>query len=346
MLQQPVLAAVDPKIANPFTDTSMTPLALFLLSSALLVGSGCAGTLWKTTFGQDHPLTGRIWDVSAASFVDRRILVSRLAHGRFVLLGEKHDNPDHHVLQAMLLRALIDTGRRPAVGFEMFNIDDAPAIAMHLAAAPTDAAGLGKAVQWNKRGWPDWKLYQPIAEAALEAGLPIVATNLRPATVQKLRRGGMAALDRTVVDQLDLDRPLPPDTFAKIAAEVREAHCGYASEKAVKTMATVQRARDTQMAESIITAGHRDGTVLVTGAGHARTDHGIPSYLAAKAVGETVISLAFVEVGEGESEPPAYARRFNHDTLPFDYVWFTPRLDDQDPCEKFKTELEQLRKAK
>ena len=77
MLQQPVLAAVDPKIANPFTDTSMTPLALFLLSSALLVGSGCAATLWKTTFGQDHPLTGRIWDVSAASFVDRRILVSR-----------------------------------------------------------------------------------------------------------------------------------------------------------------------------------------------------------------------------------------------------------------------------
>ena len=77
-----------------------------------------------------------------------------------------------------------------------------------------------------------------------------------------------------------------------------------------------------------------------------QADHGIPSYLAAKAVGETVISLACVEVGEGESEPPAYARRFNHDTLPFDYVWFTPRLDDQDPCEKFKTELEQLRKAK
>jgi hypothetical protein len=31
--------------------------------------------------------------------------------------------------------------------------------------------------------------------------------------------------------------------------------------------------------------------------------------------------------------------------LPFDYVWFTPRVDDEDPCEKFKSRFDQLKKA-
>ncbi len=38
-------------------------------------------------------------------------------------------------------------------------------------------------------------------------------------------------------------------------------------------------------------------------------------------------------------EPAAYAARFNADHLPFDFVWFTPRVDNQDPCEKFATPL-------
>ena len=79
-----------------------------------------------------------------------RVSSNRLARADFVLLGERHDNPDHHLLQAEVLRSLIALGRRPAVGFEMFGIDDASAIANHLAVAPNDAAGLGKAVNWNQ----------------------------------------------------------------------------------------------------------------------------------------------------------------------------------------------------
>ena len=29
--------------------------------------------------------------------------------------------------------------------------------------------------------------------------------------------------------------------------------------------------------------------------------------------------------------------------LPFDAVWFTPRLDDEDPCERFREQLEGMR---
>jgi hypothetical protein len=28
--------------------------------------------------------------------------------------------------------------------------------------------------------------------------------------------------------------------------------------------------------------------------------------------------------------------------MPFDYVWFTPAVDDEDPCEKFRKPLERM----
>ena len=158
----------------------------------IAVLSACSVTDWQSIYGRNHRLTGQIWDVSSGKFMDRRSFLIRLARAEFVLLGEKHDNPDHHRLQAELLRGLIAAGRRPAVGFEMFSLDDAGAIAKHLARAPSDAAGLGPAVNWQKSGWPDWAMYQPIAEAALAAKLTIVATNLPLATARQMSREGLA----------------------------------------------------------------------------------------------------------------------------------------------------------
>ena len=325
---------------------------LSLVAVALIAGcvafvvSGCAATSWRSNFGRDHPLNGHIWYVSAARFIDPQSLVARLARADFVLLGERHDNPDHHLLQAEVLRSLIALGRRPAVGFEMFGLDDDAAIAKHLAVAPKDAAGLGRAVNWNKRGWPDWGIYQPIAEAAVEAKLPIIATNLPLATAKKMRSDGLAVLEPRQRRELDLDRRLSEAMFAHMAADIRSSHCGYGSEESVKAMVGIQRARDAQMAQSLIAAGAPDGAVLIAGAGHVRNDYGIPVYLTAKAPGKPVISIAFLEVADQKSEPQEYALAYGNGRLPFDYVWFTPRVDNEDPCEKFKAQFENLKKRR
>src|SRR5512145_3183951 len=106
-----------------------------LLVSVATVGLlGCAAApaaidlgAWKAPLGREHPLVGRIWDTRAGRFVIPTQLVGELARARYVLLGERHDNPDHHRVQATLVRALLAAGRRPAVAFEMFTADDAPA---------------------------------------------------------------------------------------------------------------------------------------------------------------------------------------------------------------------------
>jgi uncharacterized iron-regulated protein len=327
---------------------SPTCMATLLCFGVLLLPVGGAGeswNAWQAPLGQDHPLVGRIWDVAANEFVDAPTLIGHLSRGRFVLLGEKHDNPDHHRLQAWLLRALIVAGRRPALGFEMFSVDDAPAMARQLAAHPTDAVGLAEAVNWQSSGWPDWAMYQPIAEAALQNRLPVVATNLSATTARALGQSGAAALDVAVAAGLGLDRALAAETQAAMAAEVRDAHCGFAPDHRVDAMLLVQRARDAQMAASLVVAGQQDGAVLIAGAGHVRRDYGIPAYLGNKVPGASVISVAFLEVSQERLEPTAYAARFRRHMLPFDYVWFTPRVDDQDPCAAFEEQLKKLQKG-
>ena len=318
---------------------------LWTLLTGLALGLP-SGEPWQAPLGQEHPLVGRIWDVAAGELIDSAALVDRLRLGRFVLLGEKHDNPDHHRLQAWLLRALVAAGRRPAVGFEMFTVDDAPAIARQLAEHPTDAVGLADAVNWQRSGWPAWAMYQPIAEASLEAKLPIIATNLASATARALGKSGAAALDPAFAARYHLDRPLSPEAQAAMAQEIRAAHCGYAVEAQVNAMLLVQRARDAQMADNLAAAGQQDGAVLIAGAGHVRRDYGIPTYLASSTPEASVISLAFLEVSQDRLEPAAYVAWFGRPTFPFDYVWFTPRVDDDDPCVAFEEQLKKLQHGK
>lgn len=318
-----------------------------LVAVSLLIGPAHANEpveTWQSTVGRDHPLTGRIWDVTAGRFIDHTTLVTRLARNRFVLLGEKHDNPDHHRLQAWLLRALVAASRRPAVGFEMFDTDQQATIDRHLGAAPTDAAGLADAVNWDNAGWPDWLLYQPIVEVALDARLPIIATNLSPTMVGTLSREGPASLEGGLGARLGIDRPLARDTHEAMAADIRDSHCGYAPEALIESMITVQRARDAQMAERLAAAGRERGAVLIAGVGHVRTDWGVPVYLETRLPGSTVTSVALLEVESGETQPAAYAAQFREGPLPFDYVWFTPRVDDADPCEQFRMQLKELGK--
>ena len=43
---------------------------------------------------------------------------------RFVMVGENHDNAEHHRAQAAIIEALVKDGRKVVVGFEMFTRDN------------------------------------------------------------------------------------------------------------------------------------------------------------------------------------------------------------------------------
>jgi len=293
---------------------------------------------WRTHLDGDQPLVGRIWSVRESRFVEEGQVLAALRG--YVLLGEKHDNPDHHALQARLLRAMVDAGRKPVVAFEMFDGDDQPAIDASRREHPRDAASLASAVSWEKSGWPPWTDYAPIAQLALDADLPIVATGL-PRSRMRAMMTKPTASDASLApaaEPLDEGTPLTAEQEASLRDELRESHCGHLPESRVGAMLRFQRARDAAMANALIAAtdaAHKEDAVLIAGTGHTRRDRGAGRDLLARDPKRPLVSLAFTEVQADKPDPSTYASRWNATALPFDFVWFTPRATDEDPCAAF-----------
>jgi uncharacterized iron-regulated protein len=322
-------------------------LAAAVLAAASLAAPARAAELppvpaFDAPLHRDHELVGQVYDVAADSTVDPSAVARRAAEARFVILGERHDNPDHHALQAWVVRAMTAQGRAPAVAFEMIDQAQAPALESYLNDHPDDAAGLGPAVAWEERGWPAWETYQPIAAAALDADLPILAANPSRETTRTVGRQGVAALDADRVAALGLDTPLPDAQRDLLLTELRQGHCNLMPKEAMGPMANVQRLRDALMADTLIAGAQAQdrGAVLITGGGHARADRAVPWYLRQRLQDPDVLVVRFFEVRPGVSDPAAYLpERPDGAPRPFDYVWFTPANERGDPCAELKERM-------
>ncbi len=286
---------------------------------------------WLTKLDRAHPLVGKVWDVGAKSFVDAATLLKSTAGARFVLLGERHDNPDHHRLQARILRSLVDAGRRPTVVLEMLEVEQQAAVDQYLARPDASAADFGAALAWQDTSWPAYAEYQPIFDVAMPAKLKVAAGNVAHASARALVKEGLSALPAERVHALRLAEPFPEPLAASLADELRASHCGHLPEKLLEPMALAQHARDAQMASILRSAPEADGAVLIAGTGHVREDRGAPYYLALELPGARVVSVALQEVAHGVEDPMAYGS----EAQAVDYVWFTPRGSDEDPCAAF-----------
>jgi uncharacterized iron-regulated protein len=329
-------------------------IACATLSAALALG--CAGLssapdeqaepwlAWQAPLGREDALVGRIYDTKERRFVPPAEVVARARGAAFVLLGEKHDNPDHHRLQAWLVASLAQGKRRAAVVFEMIPRDRVAVLDAAIAAHPDDPDAIATALDWAHGGWPDFALYRPIFAAALAARMPVVPGDLSRSQLAALRKGGLDALPGPERARLALEPPPSAEARRAFADEVREAHCGVAPDPMVDAMIAVQRARDATLADALLASGDVDGGVLIAGAGHVRRDRGAPLYLARRAPEQSVLALAFSEVPRGAVATDDPLQRAAELGQTFDLVWFTPRVDDEDPCERFRHELEKLRR--
>jgi uncharacterized iron-regulated protein len=225
---------------------------------------------------------------------------------------------------------------------EMLDVSASDAIAACNEAHCTPAE-LAQAVGWDRSGWPDWHIYEPALRAALGVGLAIAPASLPREEVQEFARTGALRGGDHELWLLGLDQPLAQAARDAMAADIRRSHCGFAPEEMIDGMVGAQRLRDAHMAESMVMAAPLGRAVLIAGAEHVRRDRAVPQRLAVLAPDDVVASLAFVEVDDDLANAASYAEEFASERLPFDFVWFTPRFDDQDPCERFRSELQKLR---
>jgi uncharacterized iron-regulated protein len=270
-------------------------------------------------------------------------VAARARDAHFVLLGEKHDNPDHHRLQAWVLARIVEGGRRPTLLFEMLDRGAEEPLARYLEGSPRDAAGLGSAVGWTERGWPPWEIYAPIAEVALAHALEMGPADLTREQIGEVHHGGTAALPQDLRRRTGLDEPLPEKTRKRMAVEISEAHCNVLPPEAVGGMVDVQRARDAHMADRVVQSAGEGGAVLIAGGRHVRSDRGVPAYMRSVPA-ERILTVRFIEVDRDLSDPSELVEESGARSS-FDLLWFTPRVDEVDPCERYRERLEELRQS-
>lgn len=233
-----------------------------------------------------------------------------------VILGEVHDNPAHHVMQAEVLAGLAPS----SIVFEMISAEEAARITPELAA---DAPALALALDWANSGWPDFSYYAPLF--AFGAEVPILGAGVDRSAAQGAFAEGAAAVFAGDAARFGLDRPLPADEQATREAEQMAAHCDALPEDILPGFVEAQRLRDATLAAAVLAAleAHGPPVAVITGNGHARRDRGVPALLSVAAPDVAVFAL-----GQFEAPPEG--------AVPFDLWTLADPVDRPDPCAAFR----------
>lgn len=278
-----------------------------------------------------HPLIGKIWDMNSRSFIDEATLLARINQANVLLLGETHDNPQHHDIQQKLLKARIGSGARPALLMEQLDSENQAALDLALAGSNQDEA-LNTATGLIK--FTDWKFYRPFLATAIDNKLPVIAANISSRQLQPVIWQGFAAYDVAALKRMAVEEVWSESRQNYMLRHIGGAHCGQIRDELRAGLTRSQRLRDALMADAAVSSIGR-GVVAIVGSSHARRDVGIPLYLAARDPSARIFSIGFVEVIPGRDAPETYETESASGDAPYDVIWFTPRVARADPCADF-----------
>ena len=258
--------------------------------------------IWLSQYNLDHPLVGRIIDVKHERSINESDLVEALSSAKFVLLGEKHDNPDHHLLQSRMLGRQADLR-----GFDG-DVDHRP---NHSTRGTFNGRGNSKGIALGGQRL---------------AFVRDLCANFQSRAQSKSSIGWCASKWEEFTTMLkqfeDGEVDLEPSARETLRTHLVAAHCGHSLASLTAYMLKAQFLKDRIMAHELRSQSGTGRGVLIAGNGHIRKDYGVPQHL------DGTVSLAFVEVRPGTREVSEY------DISPYDYVYFTPVVDPVDACER------------
>ncbi|MFN3868899.1 MAG: ChaN family lipoprotein [Hyphomicrobiaceae bacterium] len=311
---------------------------------------------WVSTEGRAHPLAGQVWSRAEGRLIAAQQYGTTLAKSRFILLGENHDNADHHLLQAWAIRtvaklrgARLVEGAPQAdiVALEMLSPDQQEALDRFYgrkSKVPRQrtAGDFGRMLGWEKLGWPDYAIYEPIVAAALDAQLVLTPANPTREETRRVGREGLQALALDEARRLALDVDLDATGGEELSREIADSHCGMLPLSALANMSLVQRLRDARMADALLAVGEWKGAILIAGNGHVRADRGVPWYMIRRGIPrESIVSVVHMEVRPDRLSPAEYLS--GADGAVADFVVFTPRQPRPDACEEMKRQMEKIK---
>ena len=345
-----------------------------------LIAGGCAAT--SKIVMRDDPLIGTIVKADNGMHVSFSKLMDALVQSDIVYLSEKHDNPMHHIIEHRVIKALIDRGHAPVIGFEFFSYQDTPLLLNLVEAgrnmhptpkhpAPKHPEKTEKIIEQQireKLGWKNqsdtmWGYYWDLIRLAADNHLYAAGLDLGAAQKRRITRKGLEGLSAIELQQLfstKLSNPVYESYMKSIFVSV---HCGMDHGRMTDRLYDTWVARNDRMALSVVElfnavqnlrmdeTGPKPGpVVIIMGAGHTEYGLGVMDRVAhlQPAAGQTNLAMTEIDMQPADTAhylAPLCLEGFDP-SPPADYLWFTQRVSYEDPCKKFKQVLEKMKQRR
>ena len=264
------------------------------------------------------PLQPSCVAADTAARQQRNQLIQDAATLAVVVLGEVHTSSADHAWQLRTLETLGQTRRSLVLGLEMVPAARQPML-NRFSTGQLDEAAFLSGVDWAAIWGHDPELYLPLLRWARRQGVPILALNVEPTVVRRVRREGLEALPPSQREGIGVPAPAGA-TYRQQLRTAWQAHRPRElgdSDRLTPTEAQdlerfigSQLLRDRAMAERIAAAHRRNPNQLVValiGRGHMGGDAGVPAQLRDLGV-DRVRALLRPEQPEQCGPPPPGAR--------------------------------------
>lgn len=222
---------------------------------------------------------------------DPAALLRSLAQRPVVLLGEAHDNPEHHRWQLHTIAALYAYRPNMVLGFEMFPRRLQPVLDQWVAGGLSEAQFLERS-EWRRVWGYDPQLYLPILHFARMHRVAALALNVERSLVSRVRGEGWQAIPPAEREGVDDPAPATPRYRATLYpawlahlpadASARHRHEPDYTDPDFVRFVEGMLVWDRAMAQAI--ARSRRGAdpplvVAIMGGGHLKQGEGVPHQL-------------------------------------------------------------------
>lgn len=247
---------------------------------------------------QPSPASACLAPASWTVFVDRqpqiassqRVVAQQVGRD-VVLLGEQHEDADHHQWQLQVLAGLHAQRPEMVIGFEMFP-RRMQAVLDRWVAGELSVKEFLVQSEWDKVWKVPPELYLPLFQFARLNRIPMLALNIDQQLTRKIASQGWNAVP--VAEREGVGQAAPATAaYRKFLLEVYQQHAemrgkpvkAAAGDAAFAHFVDSQLAWDRAMAEVLArqatssAAGTRPLVVGIMGSGHLRFGHGVPHQL-------------------------------------------------------------------
>lgn len=266
---------------------------------------------------KSETLENKIWRHHDGKFFTLRDFIDELLTTRIIVVGETHGFSAHQDRQSFLIAALADRGRYPTLVLEMLDPAGATKVASYRHEHPEDVSNLASTLNWQASGWPPFRYYKPVFEAAFHAKLRIVGGDL--AIVAQRRRDAFTQFGENSAH------------FQSWRETMRKAHCGLIEKEELDKAARLQIARDKSLTDAARVSESEGGALVIAGRAHTRRDRDLPKDIAP----ETIRYVALMEANES-TDPEPYLPTSINDASVFDYIWFTQPKLEENACDRLR----------